>query len=155
MNKDIAIRRAVFKDAEKITDYNIQMAKEIEDKQLNKTEVFLGVKAVIEDAQKGFYLVAENKDRKIGIVGQLMITVEWSDWRNKWFWWIQSVYIDKKFRNQKVFTNLYQEIIRLVESIDDVCGLRLYVEEYNKSASELYKTLGMIKTSYEIYEMLI
>jgi len=155
MNKDIAIRRAVFKDAEKITDYNIQMAKEIEDKQLNKTEVFLGVKAVIEDAQKGFYLVAENKDRKIGIVGQLMITVEWSDWRNKWFWWIQSVYIDKKFRNQKVFTNLYQEIIRLVESIDDVCGLRLYVEEYNKSVSELYKTLGMIKTSYEIYEMLI
>ena len=154
MNDDIAFRKATLKDVKRIADYNIQMARETEDKTLNRAEVLKGVKAVIDNPNKGFYLVAEKKDRKIGIIGQLMITFEWSDWRNKCFWWIQSVYVNKKFRNKKIFTSLYRAILRLAESRVDICGLRLYVEEHNKSAKKVYKTLGMNKTSYEVYEML-
>lgn len=155
MSEVIRIRKAVQTDIEEIADYNIQMAKETEDKRLYRASVLKGVKAVLEDPCKGFYLVAEEKrGTKNGIVGQLMITFEWSDWRNKWFWWMQSVYVDSKFRNQKIFTKLYKETLRLAKLDGDVCGLRLYVEEHNKSAKNVYKTLGITRTCYEMYEML-
>ena len=155
MNDDVNIRKAMFKDIEKITGYNVQMAMETEDKKLERSEVLKGVKAVIEDSHKGFYLVAEKRDEKIGIVGQLMITFEWSDWRNKCFWWIQSVYVDKNFRNQKIFTSLYRELLQLARSREDIGGLRLYVQEHNESAKKVYEALGMNKTSYEIFEMFL
>lgn len=149
---DIYVRKAGFEDIEKITDHNFQMAKETENKTLDRTIVIDGVKAVIEDPSKGFYLVAEREDDKV-VVGQLMITFEWSDWRNKCFWWIQSVYVDRRYRNQKIFTSLYEEIVRLIKSREDVCGLRLYVKAHNKSAKKVYEALGMNRTSYEIFEM--
>jgi len=151
MNGGVTIRKAVLRDVETIANYNIQMAMETEDKKLDKKVVLKGVKAVIKDPRKGFYLLAEKKD---AIFGQLMITFEWSDWRNKCFWWIQSVYVDRRYRNQKIFTSLYREIMRLAISTDDVCGLRLYVEEHNESAKKVYKKLDLRRTSYEMFEML-
>ena len=154
ISQGISIRKAGFEDIEKIADYNVQMAKETEDKTLDRTVVIKGVKAVVEDPHKGFYLVAEKKDNGKDVVGQLMITFEWSDWRNKCFWWIQSVFVDRRYRNQKIFTSLYEEIKRLIKSREDICGLKLYVKEHNESAKKVYEALGMNRTSYEIFEML-
>jgi len=153
MTNAITIRKATNQDIELIANYNMRLASETENKTLDRITVLKGIKAVLHDPLRGFYLVAEKNDSSKGIIGQLMITFEWSDWRNKYFWWIQSVYVDQQYRDQKVFTSLYQEIMRLVKSNGTVCGLRLYVEEHNESAKKVYKALGMTKASYEIYEM--
>jgi len=81
-----------------------------------------------------------------------MVTFEWSDWRNKKFWWIQSVYVDKKYRNKKVFSQLFGTVTKMALSEKSVCGLRLYTSKNNYSAKQVYESLGMKKTSYEIYE---
>jgi len=107
---------------------------------------------VIEDTQKGFYLVAEKRGDRPIIVGQLLVTYEWSDWRNQNIWWIQSVYVQKKFRNQKIFSKLYNHVVDIARNKKNICGIRLYVKEQNESAKQVYETLGMTKTSYEIYE---
>ena len=155
MGGDIAVRKAVPADAEKITDYNMRLARETECKELDRALVLRGVRAVMDDPCKGFYLVAEKRDGKDGVIGQLMVTFEWSDWRNKRFWWIQSAYVDGKFRNQKIFTGLYKEVLRLARLAGDVCGLKLYVEERNESAKKVYEILGMNRANHEIYEMLL
>lgn len=148
----LLIRKAKLQDLERIVDFNLQMAKETEGKILDKNIVKKGVKAVLSNEILGFYLIAENsKDVNI-LVGQLMVTFEWSDWRNKNFWWIQSVYVDKKYRNKKVFSQLFRTITKLALSKKNICGLRLYVEKHNNSAKQVYETLGMKKTAYEIYE---
>jgi ribosomal protein S18 acetylase RimI-like enzyme len=145
------IRKAKLEDLEEIADFNFQMAKETEGKILDKNLVREGVRAALSDEIKGFYLVAEDKSTKL-IVGQLMVTFEWSDWRNKNFWWIQSVYVDQKYRNKKVFSQLYEKVTELAISERNVCGLRLYTGENNFSAKKVYESLGMKKTLYEIYE---
>jgi len=119
----LILRKATIEDASKITEFNINMAKETENKNLDMSIVFEGVTALISDPHKGFYLVAEKSP--LEIIGQVMVTFEWSDWRNKWFWWIQSVYIQHKYRNQKVFSDLYNYLQELATNSDDVCGLRL------------------------------
>ena len=149
------IRKAKLDDLERITEFNIQMAKETEGKIIEKKNAREGAKAVLIDDLKGFYLVAEeNKGSKI-LSGQLMVTFEWSDWKNKNFWWIQSVYIDKKYRNKKVFSQLYRTVIKIALSKKSVGGIRLYVEKHNNSAKQVYESLGMKKTPYEIYEKIL
>ncbi len=106
------IRKANLGDLEEIVDFNLKLAQETENEKLNRNIVRNGVQAVLNDNQKGFYLVAENKADEKELVGQLMITFEWSDWRNKCFWWIQSVYVDERYRNQEVFSSLYREVIK-------------------------------------------
>lgn len=145
------IRKAKNEDIEKIADFNIQMAKETEGKILDKKVVQEGIRTVLNNKIKGFYLVAEDKVTKL-VVGQLMVTFEWSDWRNKNFWWIQSVYVDKKYRNKKVFSQLYRIITKMALYEKNVCGLRLYTSKNNYSAKQVYESLGMKKTSYEIYD---
>jgi ribosomal protein S18 acetylase RimI-like enzyme len=81
-----------------------------------------------------------------------MVTYEWSDWRDKNFWWIQSVYVDKEYRNRKIFSKLFRAVAQMALSTISVDGLRLYVKEDNNSAKQVYESLGMKKTSYEIYE---
>jgi ribosomal protein S18 acetylase RimI-like enzyme len=148
----LLIRKARFEDWQRIVDFNLQMAKETEWKTLDENVVREGVKAVLDNQLRGFYLLAENdEDTKI-IVGQLMITFEWSDWRNSNIWWIQSVYVDKKFRNRKVFCQLFNTVVEMALSEKSVGRLRLYVREDNSSAKQVYKSLGMTKTPYEIYE---
>lgn len=146
------IRKARLEDLERIADFNIQMAEETEDKVLDRNVVLEGVKEVLRNESKGFYLIAEdNEDGKM-LTGQLMVTFEWSDWRNKVFWWIQSVYVDKKYRKQKVFSRLFETISRMAFSQENVSGLRLYVEKHNVSAKQVYEKIGMKKTTYELYE---
>jgi len=153
MMGNIVIRKAEPKDVESIADFNMKMAEETEGKKLNKDVVLRGVKAVVEDSHKGFYLIAERRDITARLVGQLLITFEWSDWRDKYFWWIQSVYVQKEYRNQKIFSQLYRCVIEMAKKRKDVSGLRLYVEKRNELAKRVYESLGMTKTSYEVYEI--
>ena len=147
----LIVRRAGLEDLERIVDFNVQMAKETEGKNLDKHIVREGVRTVLNNESKGFYLLAEDKGDKM-LAGQLMVTFEWSDWRNKDFWWIQSVYVERKYRNSGVFSRLYRAVTKMASSRKNVCGLRLYVEKHNTSAKQVYESLGMKKTAYEIYE---
>ncbi|UCH97761.1 MAG: GNAT family N-acetyltransferase, partial [Candidatus Aminicenantes bacterium] len=121
---NITIRKGELKDAETIAKFNVLMAKETESKELDFENVFRGVKAVIKDPHKGFYLVAVMKGE---IVGQLMVTPEWSDWRNKNFLWIQSVYVPEAYRKQGIFSALYHHLKDIAHYKKKVAGLRLYV----------------------------
>lgn len=147
----LLIRRAVLEDLRKISDFNVQMAEETEGRILDKNVVQEGVKEVLDNELKGFYLLAEDKDGKV-LAEQLMVTFEWSDWRNKDFWWLQSVYVDRKYRNKGVFSCLYRAVTKMASAEKRVCGLRLYVEKHNDSAKQVYESLSMKKTPYEIYE---
>ena len=145
-------RKAKHEDAEMISEFNIKMAAETEGKKLDEDLVLKGVKAVIEDPDKGFYVVADKGENEPEIIGQMLVTFEWSDWRNKFFWWIQSVYVDQNYRHQRIFSNLHSKIMQIAKSNKDVCGLRLYVKTNNELAKKVYDALGMNKTSYEVYE---
>ncbi len=143
------IRRARLSDAGTIADYNARMAWETERRRLDLKRVTLGARALIKDKAKGFYFVAEIDGK---IAGQLLITFEWSDWRNGNFWWIQSVYVAPEFRERGVFRALYAHVYKLAKSRRDVCGLRLYVEHENGRAQKAYARLGMKEAHYRIFE---
>jgi len=153
MDGHVVVRRAEVEDADRIAELNMLLAEETEGKRLDRRVVVEGVKALLEDSDKGFYIVAERTDRTSKIVGQLMITFEWSDWRNRYYWWVQSVYVDREYRNRRVFSSLFKHVVELAESRKDVYGLKLYVEEHNEPAKKAYAALGMRKAPYEVYEM--
>lgn len=136
-------------DAAVIAAFNRNLAWETEQLRLKPAIVDKGVRALLKDAAKGTYFVAEQGGE---IVGQLLITYEWSDWRNGHFWWIQSVYVASEFRRDGVFRALFGHVEKLARSRRDVCGLRLYVEKNNHRAHTTYERLGMKHTHYEIYE---
>ncbi len=146
----ITIRPASESDAAVIAEFNSLIAKETEDKSLPPERVTKGVEAILDDPSKGLYFVAEEDAQ---VVGQLMITYEWSDWRNGNFWWIQSVYVMEDYRGKGVFKSLYNHVMKLAKVRKDVCGMRLYVEKHNERARQTYEKLGMKKTDYELYEI--
>jgi ribosomal protein S18 acetylase RimI-like enzyme len=129
--------------------FNQLMAWETEQKMINEDILSKGVSALIVDDNKGFYLVAEKNDE---VVGSLMVTTEWSDWRNAVFWWVQSVYITPDFRRQGIYAQLYAQVKALAEQQQNVCGFRLYVEKENLIAQKTYESLGMYPTHYLMYE---
>ena len=143
------IRDATRDDAETLARFAEAMARETEDKTLDAVIVRAGIRAVLRDATKGFYLVAEHRDE---VVGALMVTTEWSDWRNGTFWWIQSVYVRPEARRQGVYTALYTYVRQRAANREGVCGLRLYVEAGNTDAQATYERLGMTPTTYRLYE---
>ena len=145
------IRRAQKKDAEAITAQNIALAEESEHILLNHETTLAGVSALLSDEKKGFYLVAE--DDKM-IVGQVMITVEWSDWRKKPIWWVQSVYIQKTWRMQGVFTQLL-DVVRHMADQQGVAFLRLYAHQKNTSALQVYERMGWRQDPYMVYHLLL
>lgn len=147
---DFLLRPATIADTDVIARYNSAMAFETEGLTLSRDRLARGVRTVLEDASKGFYIVAESGGR---VVGQMMITFEWSDWRNGTFWWIQSVYVDRDFRQRGVFRALYDYVASRAEQDPGVCGLRLYVEGENHAAHRTYERLGMKQTSYRFYEV--
>ena len=147
---DVRIRRAAAGDAEMIARYNAAMALETEHIELDGKRLLAGVRAVLADAGKGFYLVAESAD---AVAGQMMVTYEWSDWRNGVFWWIQSVYVAPAWRRRGVFRSLYRHALEQARAAGNVCGLRLYVEAGNEAARRTYQELGMKKTVYEMFEV--
>ncbi len=146
----IQIREAAYNDAPVIVEFNSLLAKETEGITLDRQRLLQGVQAILSDPKKGIYYLAEVDDR---IVGQLMITYEWSDWRNGIFWWIQSVYVRKDQRMIGVFTSLYQYVVSLARKRSDVCGLRLYVDRKNARAQQTYEHLGMKRAHYEMFEI--
>jgi GNAT superfamily N-acetyltransferase len=145
------IRIATIEDTEAITNQNISLAKESENILLNPETVLLGVKALLSDNNKGFYVVAEENDT---IIGQLMITCEWSDWRNKPIWWVQSVYVQKEWRNKGVFTKLL-DYIQQDAHRRGVAFLRLYMFKQNKSAQKVYEKIGWKQEQYAIYRLVL
>jgi ribosomal protein S18 acetylase RimI-like enzyme len=146
----VSIRPATPADAGRIADFNRRLAEESEDKRLDRQTVLAGVKALLERPANGQYYVADNG---VEIVGQLLITYEWSDWRNAQFWWIQSVYVASQFRRQGVFSKLYAHVAELARSSPGVCGLRLYVEEHNTRALATYRALGLSNPGYRVMEI--
>ena len=146
----ISIRRGTASDAETIAGFNAAMALETEKLSLERPRMLKGVRAVLRDASKGFYLVAELRGRP---VGQMMITYEWSDWRNGLFWWIQSVYVEPDRRRAGVYTSLHQYVVKEAQRAGDVCGIRLYVAQENEIAQGVYRGLGMEKTVYDMFEV--
>ena len=145
------IRRALAQDADELAEFNINMARETEGIELKADVIGAGVRSMIENPQRGFYLVVELDN---GIQASLMVTNEWSDWRNGNFWWIQSVYVRPEYRRQGLYRELYARVKELAEQEPGVCGFRLYVERDNHAAQETYQALGMQETDYRIYEEL-
>ena len=143
------IRAAKIEDAETIARQNIFLAKESEHIRLNPKTVLSGVKALLSDKKKGFYLVAEEND---SIIGQLMITFEWSDWRNKPIWWVQSVYVQKEWRKKGIFTTLL-DYVRLKAHKQGVAFLRLYAHKNNKSALHVYEKVGWRREPYVFHHL--
>jgi L-amino acid N-acyltransferase YncA len=143
------IRQATINDSAAIAEFNIKMAKETEGMDLMPDVINAGVSNMIKNSQMGFYLVAEEDNV---IQASLMVTTEWSDWRNGLFWWIQSVYVQPKFRRKGLYSKLYKKVKTLAEAESNVCGFRLYVEHENLVAQQTYRTLGMDKTDYQMFE---
>lgn len=143
------LRRGEPRDAETIAGFNRAMALETEDRALQVDRSLRGVQRLLRDPALGFYLVAERAGE---VVGSLMVTFEWSDWRDGHFWWIQSVYVRPEARREGVFRALYREVAAMVERDAEVCGLRLYVDASNTRAQATYASLGMDRTHYLVYE---
>ena len=149
-NSEITVRRAIGSDLETIAGFNAAMAQETEGITLDLERLKLGVAAVLGDDNLGFYLLAETRGQ---VVGQLMITTEWSDWRNAYFWWIQSVYVASGFRRQGVYRALDNHVRAEAGKLPDVCGLRLYVDRDNHIAQAVYAGLNMQHSNYDMYEI--
>lgn len=147
----LAIRRGRPADATVLASFNLAMARETENLELLPEVITAGVAAILGDPDRGFYLVAESRGE---IAGALMVTSEWSDWRNGFFWWIQSVYVRPEFRRQAIYRSLHEHLRELARVDPNICGLRLYVEQENARAQATYSRLGMHETHYRLYEEL-
>jgi ribosomal protein S18 acetylase RimI-like enzyme len=146
---EIRYRDAVRADAQTIIEFQIAMARETEEVELARDVLTRGVEAVFADPSLGRYFIAE---RDGVVAGSLMITYEWSDWRNGLVWWIQSVYVDPAHRRRGIYAGLYEHVKKLVEPEPGIRGIRLYVDLRNVSAQEVYKRLGMDGGHYQVYE---
>ena len=144
------IRIAVITDASALTANNHALGAETEGLDLDRARLRRGVQAILADPGKGKYYVVESEGK---IVAQLLLTYEWSDWRDGVFWWIQSVYVDKAHRRQGLFRSLYDHVLAAAKQAENVCGLRLYVERDNTHAKETYDALGMGQAAYDMYEV--
>lgn len=147
------IRLASSADAAAMVEFNQAMALETEGKTLDGQTLKSGVEAVFSDPNKGFYVVAEDAAGRIA--GGLMVTFEWSDWRDGWFWWIQSVYILPDARGRGIYRKLYEFVKTRAAAEKDVRGFRLYVERENERAQRVYKKLGMDESHYLMFEEMI
>ncbi len=150
MHQNIKIKKADLNDASVIAEFNRRMAKETENLELDETVILKGVKNLMQQPDLGFYITARTENE---VCGCLMITKEWSDWRNGLIWWIQSVYIHPEYRRQGIFRKMYQNISDSAKE-QGIIGLRLYVEHNNATAQKTYTELGMKKCDYHIYEQI-
>lgn len=144
------VRPARPADLPNVVDFNARLARETENLTLDRDVLTAGVSAGLADASKARYFVAEIDGR---VVGQLMLTLEWSDWRNGEIWWIQSVYVHADHRRHGVFKAIYRHVESLAKQSGAV-GLRLYVEKHNAPAQSTYASLGMSLSEYLVMEKL-
>jgi GNAT superfamily N-acetyltransferase len=145
----IEVRPANPPDAAAVAEFQVLMARETEGMHLNPPTVARGVQAVFDDPAKGAYYVAHDRGR---VVGCLLITHEWSDWRGGTIWWIQSVYVIPEARRRGVFAALYAHVRTLVADDPALLGLRLYVDKRNARAQKVYEALGMNGEHYQVFE---
>ena len=150
-------RLATRDDAAVIVEFNLAMARETESLELPPATLAAGVKNLFDNPQFGFYVVAETRGDAgpVEIVGSLLITYEWSDWRDGLFWWVQSVYVKPEHRRRGVYTVLYDFVKTLAAEDPRVRGFRLYVERENAAAQKTYERLGMNASHYVMYEEII
>ena len=148
---DLQIRPAEPRDRAVLVEFNCRLAFETEQKQLDRATVDAGVAALLADPSKGRYFVAESGG---SVVGQLMHTREWSDWRNGDLWWVQSVYIDHEARGRGVFRRLYEHLRAEARADGSIVGIRLYVETHNTAAQETYRRVGFRDAGYLVMEEL-
>lgn len=151
-SEDLAVRPAVPEDTPAITGFQILMARETEGMELDPETVAQGVAAVFADRSKGEYFVAETRERADSIVGCLLVTPEWSDWRNGTVLWIQSVYVVPEMRGRGVYRLLYEQMRARVAASPALRGIRLYVDKRNTAAQGVYAHLGMTREHYELFE---
>ena len=146
----VIVRPARPADRVVVVEFNRALAAETEGKALDSRLLERGVQLALEDRQRGLYFMAEIEGK---IVGQTLVTFEWSDWRCAWFWWLQSVYVHPDSRGRGVFKALYEHIVGLCRAEPDTCGLRLYVEKDNRRALDTYLRLGMSRADYLMLEL--
>ena len=149
MDQNVLYRAAQRSDLDVIVGFQVAMARETEDVTLDRDICTRGVAAVLDDPSRGRYYVAASNDR---VVASLLLTYEWSDWRNGMVWWIQSVYVIPEMRGQRVYAGLYEYVKRLAELDDTIRGIRLYVDRRNTRAQQVYTRLGMNGEHYQVFE---
>lgn len=147
---ECTIRRATLADLPTIVQFNLGLAWETEGKRLAETTLQHGVRAVLTDPGKGFYTLAEHAGQPLG---QTLITTEWSDWRNGYFWWLQSVFVQKDARRHGVFRALFQHLQAAAEADPTVVGFRLYVEKANSRGRQTYHSLGFTDEGYDLMSL--
>jgi GNAT superfamily N-acetyltransferase len=146
---EIRIRDADVTDAGDIAAFQRAMARETEEVELDAGVVDRGVRAVFDDPARGRYFVAEGEGR---VIASLLITYEWSDWRNGNVWWIQSVYVRPEFRRRGVYAQMYDEVKSVVARDPNIRGIRLYVDRRNTPAQDVYRRCGMNGEHYLVFE---
>lgn len=151
----VDVRSAGLEDLDVLVNFNAAMAMETENRRLDHDRLRRGILTVLESPAHGHYLVSERRDESglRSVIGQLLVTYEWSDWRCANFWWIQSVYVDPAWRRRGVYRRLYESVLRAAQSRTDVCGLRLYVEQDNHVAQSVYRNFALRPTKYHIWEV--
>ncbi len=145
----IVIRDASLADGPIIAKFNSRLREETEGKSLDPDVIGPGVAAMLADPLKGRYWVGEVDAE---IVGQIMVTYEWSDWRNGYWWWLQSVYVRDDYRKAGVFKTLFRYVEALAKDDDSVVGIRLYVDNDNTRAQAIYDKLGFRNTGYQMQQ---
>lgn len=150
MGESLVIRAATLDDVQTLARFQEAMALESEGKRLDPDLLRAGIRGVFEDPGRGRYWVAEREGE---LVGSLMLTLEWSDWRGGVFWWIQSVFVAEQHRGRGVYGALHRRVEADARADPGVCGVRLYVERENSHARRVYEALGMSTTSYRLYEL--
>ncbi len=150
MSGAVTVRAATREDLPTIVAYNQALARDTEGKQLDEAALTEGVRWALAHPEVCPYFMAERGDK---VVGQCMVTFEWSDWENGWLWWFQSVYVDPAARRGGVFRALFKHVEELARSSADARGLRLYVMQANRGAKETYAALGMRPSGHEVYEV--
>jgi GNAT superfamily N-acetyltransferase len=146
---DVEYRDALPSDAPAIIEFQLAMARETEGLELDREVLTRGVQAVFATPSLGRYFVAETDGT---VVGSLMVTYEWSDWRNGTVWWIQSVFVTPEHRRRGIYADLYAHVRLLVDLDPAIRGIRLYVDRTNTSAQEVYTRLGMNGEHYQVFE---
>lgn len=149
----IDIRPANKLDIDTLVAFNAALARETEGKILSEITLREGILALLDTPSLGGYIVAEiTHDGTPSSVGQLMVTYEWSDWRNGMIWWLQSVYVDPAWRRKGVYRAMHHYIVEEAKRAPNNCGLRLYVEQHNETAQAVYHTVGLVPAGYLVYE---